>query len=227
MAHILIVEDDAPLSNGIVLTLQEADRQFTQCFDISSAETQLGKGKVDLIILDINLPDGSGLTLCRRIRVLSTVPILFLTANDTELDMVSGLETGGDDYITKPFSLAVLRARVNALLRRVSSPRTQTKIEIDTFSFDFECMCFYKNNTPVELSKTEQKLLYQLVQNKGQILTREKLSEHIWPDGSEYVNENALSVAVRRLRSKLEDDPSAPQYIQTIFGLGYTWVVKS
>lgn len=226
MTRILIVEDDAPLSNGIVLTLQETDRQFTQCFDISSAETQLGKGQFDLIILDINLPDGSGLALCRRIRVFSTVPILFLTANDTELDMVSGLETGGDDYITKPFSLAVLRARVNALLRRGSVSQAQTKIEINAFSFDFEHMSFHKDNSPIELSKTEQKLLYQLVQNKGQVLTREKLSEHIWPDGTEYVDENALSVAVRRLRSKLEDDPSAPQYIQTVFGLGYTWAVK-
>jgi len=225
MTNILIVEDDAPLSNGIVLVLQENERQFTQCFDISSAKLQLDKQQFDLIILDINLPDGSGLDFCRRIRTFSTVPILFLTANDTELDMVSGLETGGDDYITKPFSLAVLRARVAALLRRSVTFSSQMKIEIDRFSFDFERMIFEKDNSPVELSKTEQKLLLLLVQNKGHTLTREKLSERIWQDGTEFVDENALSVTICRLRTKLEDDPGNPMYIKTAYGLGYTWAV--
>lgn len=225
MINILIVEDDTALSNGITLTLQEGERHFIQCFDISSAQAALDQHHFDLVILDINLPDGSGLELCRQIRLTSSVPVLFLTANDTELDMVAGLETGGDDYMTKPFSLAVLRARVNALLRRKSAI-SLAEIRIGPFSFNFEQMIFEKQGNAVELSKTEQKLLFLLIQNKGQTLSREQLLTRIWPDGSEYVDENALSVAIRRLRSKLEDQPSDPEYIKTVFGIGYTWAVK-
>jgi DNA-binding response OmpR family regulator len=226
MTHILIVEDDAVLSSGIVLVLKENARHFTQCADISSAKAAFLARQFELVILDINLPDGSGLELCRWIRDMSEVPVLFLTANDTEMDIVLGLETGGDDYLTKPFSLAVLRARVSALLRRGGAAGTSSKIEIDRFSFDFERMIFEKDGAPIELSKTEQRLLFLLVQNKGQSLSREKLSERVWQDGTDYVDENALSVAIRRLRGKLEDDPSAPAYIKTVFGVGYTWAVK-
>jgi DNA-binding response OmpR family regulator len=192
---------------------------------------QVKKQQFDLIILDIHLPDGSGLTFCQDIRKVSDVPILFLTANDTELDMVSGLEAGGDDYVTKPFSLAVLRARVSVLLRRkqgqeASQPLEANKIELDSFIFDFEKMTFQKNRVAFELSKTEQKLLYLLVKNKGQTLSREILSERIWAAGTEYVDENALSVVIRRLREKVENDPSNPQFIKTIFGIGYTWAVQ-
>jgi DNA-binding response OmpR family regulator len=227
MTHILIVEDDAVLSSGIALTLKENARHFTQCADISSAKATFLTRQFELVILDINLPDGSGLELCRWMRDLSEVPILFLTVNDTEMDIVLGLETGGDDYLTKPFSLAVLRARVSALLRRGGTTAGfSNKIEIDRFSFDFERMIFEKDGVSIELSKTEQRLLFLLVQNKGQTLSREKLSERVWQNGTDYVDENALSVAIRRLRGKLEDDPSAPAYIKTVFGVGYTWAVK-
>lgn len=229
---ILIVEDDAPLSNGIVLTLKEPERRFEQCFDIASAKALLNAPRVafDLIILDVNLPDGSGLDFCRWLRETRDVPVLFLTANDTEMDMVAGLETGGDDYVTKPFSLAVLRARVAALLRRGKTRPAQpeaTVARIGPFRFDFGRMVFEKNNAAVELSKTEQKLLSLLVQNKGKTLRRETLSEGVWRDGTEYVDENALSVAIRRLRGKLEDDPSNPEYIRTVFGVGYVWAGKT
>ena len=226
MTDILIVEDDVSLNNGIVMTLQEQCRNFTQCFDISSAELLVHEKQFDLIILDINLPDGSGLDFCRHVRMFSSVAILFLTANDTEIDIVSGLETGGDDYITKPFSLAVLRARVSALLRRKPDFSSKAKIEIGCFVFDFEKMIFEKSGTPIELSKTEQKLLFLLIQNRGLTLSREKLSERVWRDRTDYVDENALSVAIRRLRGKIEDNPSAPEFIQTVFGIGYTWAVK-
>jgi DNA-binding response OmpR family regulator len=137
MPHILIVEDDAVLSGGIALTLQEHTRQFTQCHNIESAKSAFAQQVFDLLILDINLPDGSGLDFCRWVRASSNVPVLFLTANDTEMDIVYGLETGGDDYLTKPFSLAVLRARVSALLRRSVETAAQMKIEMDRFLFDF------------------------------------------------------------------------------------------
>lgn len=223
MTEILIIEDDISLSNGIALTLKEENRTFEKCYDIATAKKHLNTKQWSLIILDINLPDGSGLDLCREIRRFSQVPILFLTANDTEIDMVTGLESGGDDYITKPFSLAVLRARVSALIRRSEISGEKMQMEFDRFVFDFKRMVFTKNNIPVELSKTEQRLLYLLMQNQGQIMTRERLIEMVWQDGTEYVDENALSVVVRRLRSKLEDNPSAPVYIQTIYGIGYMW----
>lgn len=225
MLKILIIEDDIPLSQGITLTLKDTGREFSQCYDIASAELALKTAKYDLMILDINLPDGSGLAFCQKIRSSFPAPILFLTANDNELDMVMGLETGGDDYMTKPFSLAVLRAKVNALLRR-SQNNDPHKIIIDNFSFDFDNLVFSKNNQPLELSKTEQRLLLLLINNPGKIISRERLLERIWPDGSSYVDENALSVAIRRLRSKIEDDPSKPVYIQTVYGMGYSWVQK-
>ena len=178
----------------------------------------------DLAILDVNLPDGSGLELLRQIRRSSALPIVLLTANDMETDIVAGLESGADDYITKPFSLAVLRARVNAQLRRGEPARAPAdRVDLPPFSFDFGRMEFRKNGAPVELSKTEQKLLRLLVENRGQTLTRAVLVDRIWTDGAEYVDENALSVTVKRLRDKLEDVPSKPRYLKTVYGLGYAW----
>ena len=142
-----------------------------------------------------------------------------------EMDVVAGLESGADDYITKPFSLAILRARVNAQLRRGMSAKASC-IEIDGFRFDFDRMEFRKAGQIIELSKTEQKLLRILVENRGQTLPRSTLVDRIWTDGSEYVDENALSVTVKRLRDKLEDTPSSPQHLKTVYGIGYVWAVK-
>ena len=144
---------------------------------------------------------------------------------DLETDIVAGLELGADDYITKPFSLAVLRARVNTQLRRTAAPQAE-RVQLDGFTFHFGRMEFSRNGVPVELSKTEQKLLRLLVEHRGQTLTRAALVDRIWTDGAEYVDENALSVTVKRLRDKLEDMPSKPRYIKTVYGLGYTWAVN-
>ena len=135
------------------------------------------------------------------------------------------MELGADDYITKPFSLAVLRARVNAQLRRSHADKTSA-LQIDDFAFDFERMEFRKQGQLIELSKTEQKLLRILIENRGQTLSRATLVDRIWTEGAEYVDENALSVTMKRLRDKLEDIPSQPTYLKTVYGIGYTWVVK-
>ncbi len=210
---LLIVEDDHPLNQGIALSLN-AECTY-QAYTIAQAREYLTED-LDLILLDINLPDGSGLDLCQEIRTYSQVPILFLTANDMEVDIVTGLESGADDYITKPFSLMVLRARVHAVLRRKSSsPSLYTQ---GIFSFDFERMEFLADKTSVELSKTEQKLLRLLVSHPGQTMTRELLIDRIWSDGAEFVEENALSVTMKRLREKL---PGIP--VRTIYGIGYVW----
>lgn len=209
----LIVEDDTALNNGIALSLSGDDA--IQAYSIAEAQNKLDES-IDLIILDINLPDGNGVDFCRKIRKTSQVPIIFLTANDMELDIVTGLESGADDYITKPFSLAVLRARINTVLRRKQP--VNNKYEDDLFSFDFENMLFSANGRPVELSKTEQKLLKIFVFNRGITLSRDNLIDKVWGTGAEFVEENALSVTVKRLRQKLTGIP-----LKTVYGIGYVW----
>ena len=208
---ILIVEDDSVLNNGIALSL--ANHEILQAFSIKEAESKFNSD-IELIILDINLPDGSGIDFCKSIRAYSGVPIIMLTANDMEIDIVTGLESGADDYITKPFSLAVLRARVNAVTRRNKSDNTVFRYK--NFAFDFENMKFTYDNISVELSKTEQKLLKILAQNIGRTMSRDLLIDRVWSDGAEFVEENALSVCVKRLRQKL---PGLP--VKTVYGIGY------
>ena len=225
MQKILLLEDDVALGNGIRLALQGPQVQIVLCRTLAQAQDMIAQGSFDLLILDINLPDGSGLQLLEQVRKRSDVPVILLTANDMEMDVVTGLESGADDYITKPFSLAILRARVNAQLRRGTSPKTSC-IEIDGLRFDFDRMEFRRDGQIIELSKTEQKLLRILIENRGQTLPRATLVDRVWTDGAEYVDENALSVTVKRLRGKLEDNPSNPKYLKTVYGIGYTWAVK-
>ncbi len=225
MKHILLLEDDAALGQGIRFALENDGIQVELCTALSQAQSILPSKDFDLLILDVNLPDGSGLDLLREAHRASAVPIILLTANDLETDIVYGLESGADDYITKPFSLAVLRARVNAQLRR-GVPAQGAAVELNGFSFDFEWMEFRKRGQPIKLSKTEQRLLRVLVENRGRVLPRETLLERIWPDGAQYVEENALSVTVKRLRDKLEDSPSKPRFLKTVYGIGYTWAVN-
>lgn len=225
MKKIIIVEDDKALNNGICMALKSQELLFLPCETIQSAKETLRQNTCDLMILDINLPDGNGIELLKEIRETSGMPVILLTANDMETDIVTGLESGADDYVTKPFSLAVLRARVNARLR---AKETQAReiIRIDDFSFDFSDMKFYKRNLEIELSKTEQKLLKLLVNHPNITLERSMLIDRIWTDGSDYVDENALSVTVKRLRNKLEEHPAKPQYIKTVYGIGYVWSIK-
>lgn len=225
MQKILLIEDDITLGTGIRLALQSQQMQITVCRTLAQAQNALAQNNYALLILDINLPDGSGLELLEQVRKTSDVPVILLTANDMEMDVVTGLESGADDYITKPFSLAILRARVNAQLRRGTSRKT-TSFTLDAYTFDFDRMEFRKDGRPIELSKTEQKLLRILVENRGQTLPRAALVDRIWTHGAEYVDENALSVTVKRLRDKLEDTPSNPRYLKTVYGIGYTWAVK-
>ncbi|MFR8072420.1 MAG: response regulator transcription factor [Anaerovoracaceae bacterium] len=218
--YIIITEDDRALARGLERALDKEGRDITLCAGLDEARTALETGNCDLMILDVNLPDGSGFDFLREIREKSDVPVMMLTVNDMETDIVSGLEAGADDYMTKPFSLAVLRARVNTLLRR--RRRVRRAVRIDGYSFDFDAMEFFHEGRRVELSKTEQRLLRALVDNAGTALTRGQLVDRIWTDGAEYVDENALSVAVKRLRDKLE----ASKYIKTVYGIGYKWEGK-
>ncbi|MGN7383466.1 response regulator transcription factor [Paenibacillus sp. SAFN-117] len=222
MKTILIVEDDISLNKGIMLTLARDGIAIRQAYDLAAANKLLLEEPIDLIILDVNLPDGSGLDFCEQVRRRSRVPIIFLTANDLEADIVTGFELGGDDYITKPFSLMVLRARVMAVLRRME-PQNEDQWTIDHLSFDFGKMDFRKHGQPLLLSRTEQKLLKVLVANRGIILTREQIMDKVWTHEAEFVDENALTVTVKRLLAKIEEEPSSPKYIKTVYGLGYIW----
>ncbi|WP_295738333.1 response regulator transcription factor [uncultured Oscillibacter sp.] len=224
MKSILIVEDDRALGDGLCLALKGPEAEPALCRTLSAARSALAAGDFDLLVLDVNLPDGNGLDFLRQLRAGGGgIPVILLTANDMETDIVAGLESGADDYVTKPFSLAVLRARVNAQLRRTESRGEGAAVVLDGFSFDFDRMEFRRDGRLVDLSKTEQKLLRVLVENRGRTLPRELLVDRVWTDGAEYVDENALSVTVKRLRGKLEETPSKPRYLKTVYGIGYTW----
>ncbi len=212
--HILIVEDDTALGQGLCLTLEPY--ACTLAPTLAEGRALLQRGSWDLLILDINLPDGSGLDLLAQVRHAGRLPVLILTANDMELDEVRGLELGAADYVTKPFSLAVLRARVKNLLRNRRAGAGSLYRQ-GAFVFDFARLEFCRDGRSIELSRTEQRLLRLLVENRGRVLTRAQLLDAVW-DGGEFVDENALSVAMRRLRTKLVDPP-----IRTVYGVGYQW----
>ena len=226
MRRILLLEDDPALGRGICMALEAPDCVSVCAATLRQAVERLAEQPYDLLILDINLPDGSGLDLLRQLRQSGdATPVILLTANDLELDEVTGLEAGADDYITKPFSLAVLRARVNAQLRRGKTCTVEGPVVLGPFSFDFARMEFRRDGAAVDLSKTEQKLLRILVENRGHAVPRATLVDRVWTDGAEYVEENALSVTVKRLRGKLETDPAKPEFLKTVYGIGYTWAV--
>ena len=222
---LLIVEDDKKLNDGIHLALKNDAYFFYQCRTLQEAREILKREDITLVLLDVNLPDGNGIDFVREIRKNSQVPIILLTVNNTEVDIVTGLEAGANDYITKPFSLMVLRARVSVQLRDKEAVVKDSK-EFDGFEFYFDRMEFFKNREPIELSMTEQKLLRVLFENKGKVLKREYLIDEVWQGDTEFVDAHALTVAIKRLRDKLEDDVQKPKYIKTVYGIGYTWTVK-
>lgn len=222
MYHILIVEDDRSLNGGIALALKEEDVSFYQAYTIAEARTLLRDRSIDMVLLDINLPDGSGYDFLKEIRNVSELPVLMITANDMESDEVTGFSLGADDYITKPFSLMALRARVGRMRQRTASAQTKKEYSDERYAFLFDNMKFYVEGEEIILSKTEQKLLRCFVENRGQTLTRDRLMDNIWEQGGSFVEENALSVAVNRLRHKLEGkDKTCP--IRTVYGIGYVW----
>lgn len=217
MKKILIVEDDNKLNDGIKLALRN-EFFCLQAFSLQSASDIYKEQSIDLIILDINMPDENGIDFMIEIRKTETIPIILLTANKMEMDIVSGLELGANDYITKPFSLMVLRARVNVQLR--NEKISEDVYKNGDFCFDFGKMEFTKGNTVLELSKTEQKLLRCFIENKGKNLSRSQLIDYIWQGDTEYVEEHALTVVVNRLRNKLGNDSEC---IKNVYGVGYTW----
>ncbi len=223
MSNLLIIEDDIMLNQGMSFNFQMDGFNVISAFTLKEAREKLDKENIDIIILDCNLPDGSGFDFCKNIREKYTNPIIFLTACDTELDIITGLRIGADDYITKPFSINILRERVLAVLRRCGKNNIALNIIKDReFEIDLDKITVQKNGENIVLAPTEYKLLKKLILSKGEILTRQVLLEELW-ENEEYVEEHALTVNINRLRNKIEDNPSKPRYIKTVYGIGYVW----
>lgn len=222
MQRILIVEDDVIICGGVKIFLESKGYKADCVYSLAEAEKALS-ASYSLVILDINLPDGNGLDLCSKIYKECRVPVIFLSADDTDEDMVKGFKAGCDDYIAKPFSTELLNQRIMAVLRRTGQGIKSDLFQYKDMSIDFGKMQVYINNNPVKLSVTEYRLLELLVKNMGQVLTRETIIEKIWDCDESFIDGNTLNVHIRRLRQKLEPDDKNPQYIRTVFGIGYTY----
>jgi DNA-binding response OmpR family regulator len=223
MKRMLVIEDDDNLMRGIVFAFEKDGFSVMTASTIKDGQIYIEQNNIDIIILDIGLPDGSGLELCRSIRKKSDIPIIMLTACDLETDEVSGFAAGADDYVTKPFSLSVLRARVEAVLRRLETKENRI-IQSGVFKLDLNSGKVFKGNEEISVSATEYKLLSFFMNNAGQILSKEQILDALWDKQGNFVDENTLSVNISRLRAKIEDDPKSPKIIKTIHGMGYVWV---
>lgn len=221
---IYIAEDDLGLARGMKFTLEKEGYQAETFPSLRLLTEAIQKELPDLLLLDWNLPDGDGLTLCRKLKESFDFPILMITARDLEIDQVMCLEEGADDYIAKPFSLAVLKARITALLRRSSREReAEMTLSSGEFLLDLKKMKAYRGKAELDLSPTELKLLRYFLENKNQVLLKEQILARIWDESGSFVEENTLSVNIRRLRKKLGEAPGSPSPIKTIHGMGYLW----
>ncbi len=226
MNRILLVEDDLSLIDGLEFSLQKNGFDVSITRTVNEAFSMLRDHKYDLLILDLALPDGSGFEICKKVRQSSAVPIIFLTASDEEVNIVMGLDIGGDDYITKPFKLNELVSRIHALLRRAKiSDQGHTELQSNGFTVKLAEGRAFKDQKELDLTAAEYRLLCLLMQNPNIILTREMILDKLWDGNGSFVDDNTLSVYVRRLRSKIEDDPETPKFLLTIRRLGYKWDV--
>ena len=226
MNRILLLEDDLSLINGLTFAFQKQGFELDIARTIKEADALWVDGKYDLLVLDVTLPDGSGFELCKRVRQSSKVPIIFLTASDEEISVIMGLDIGGDDYITKPFKLGVLMSRVNALLRR-SKDFTLANTELTSNGIKVLQLKgqVYKNGERLELTAAEYKLLCFFMQNPNAVLSKTQILEKLWDSAGNFVDDNTLTVYIRRLRTKIEDNPSEPQMLLTVRRMGYQWNV--
>jgi two-component system response regulator VicR len=222
--NILLVEDDRTIATGLEYSLQQDNYSTVLCYDVTSAKQVLAEQleQIDLCLFDLSLPDGSGYELCKIVKERSQIPVIFLTAIDDEVNVVMGLDMGADDYITKPFRIRELLSRIKSVLRRYDK-QTPNKaiIEIDYVRINTLEGKIYKNGEEVSLTALEYRLILIFANHIGQVLSRNQLLERIWDVAGDFVNDNTLTVYIKRLREKIEDDPQNPTIIKTIRGLGY------
>ncbi len=219
MIKILIVEDDVTIVRNLSELLRQEGFDTSCTFDCKTAESKIESEQFDLILLDILLPDGNGFALCKRIKSVTDCPVIFLTASSDEFSVVTGLDIGADDYIEKPYRPRELISRIKSVLRR--SGKSQSVVTVGNISVDMDKGIVTKNGRDVFLSALEYKLLLVFLNNPGVILTRNKLLSEIWDVAGDFVNDNTLTVYIKRLRDKVEDDVQNPKIILTVRGLGY------
>lgn len=222
--NILLVEDDRTIAAGLSYSLKQEGYEPLLCHDAASAKAVIDEQleKIDLCILDLNLPDGSGYDLCELVKKERDIPVIFLTAFDDEVNVVMGLDMGADDYITKPFRIRELMSRIKSVLRRYHRHSEQKNtIEIDGIKVNVLEGKVYKNGEEILLTALEYRLFLIFANHIGQVLTRAQLLDRIWDVGGDFVNDNTLTVYIKRLREKLEDDPQHPALIKTVRGMGY------
>ena len=224
MKQLFLLEDDMSLISGLSFAVKKQGYEIDVARTALEADTLWVNGKYDLVILDVSLPDGSGFDFCRKIRQTSKVPIMFLTAADEETDIIMGLDMGGDDYMTKPFKLAVFLSRLNALIRRSENFNTDTT-ELNSNDITVRLLKgeVYKHGKPLDLTASEYKLLCLFMENPDHILSPKQILGKLWDCGENYIDNKSLTVYVRRLRTKIEDNPGKPKRIVTVRGMGYKW----
>lgn len=224
MSKLFLLEDDLSLINGLSFAFKKQGYELEIARTIKEAEAIWEEGRYDLLVLDVSLPDGSGFTFCEEIRRVSKVPIIFLTASDEEVNMIMGLDIGGDDYITKPFKLGILISRINALLRRAKDfEKTGTELVSNGIRVERLQGQVFKKEERLELTAAEYKLLCLFMENPGIVLTKEQILQQLWDCKADFVDGSSLTVYIRRLRMKIEEDPGNPQRLVTVRGMGYKW----
>ena len=222
MNRILVVEDDAMIASGLTYALEQEGYETLVVSGCEAMKKAYAPGRFIMAILDITLPDGTGYDLCKLIRGQEDIPILFLTACDDEVNVVMGLDMGADDYITKPFRIRELLSRIKTILRRYGKHKEDENVfRYGNILVDLKKARVTKGDQEILLTAMEYRLLLTLIQNQGQVLTRSQLLEGIWDIAGDFVNDNTLTVYIKRLREKLEDDPAHPALIRTVRGLGY------
>ena len=226
MSKILLLEDDLSLINGLSFAFRKQGFELAVVRTLKEANELWGEGKYDLLVLDVSLPDGTGFEFCKKVRQVSKVPIIFLTASDEEMNIIMGLDIGGDDYITKPFKLGVLVSRINALLRRAKGfNSTDTELQSNGIKVHMLQGQVFKNEKLIDLTAAEYKLLCLFMKNPNVVLTKEQILDKLWDCEGNYIDSSTLTVYMRRLRMKIEDNPSEPQMLLTVRRMGYKWNV--
>ena len=226
MSKILLLEDDLSLINGLSFAFRKQGFELAVVRTLKEANELWGEGKYDLLVLDVSLPDGTGYEFCKKVRQVSKVPIIFLTASDEEMNIIMGLDIGGDDYITKPFKLGVLVSRINALLRRAKGfNSTDTELQSNGIKVLMLQGQVFKNEKLIDLTAAEYRLLCLFMKNPNVVLTKEQILDKLWDCEGNYIDSSTLTVYMRRLRMKIEDNPSEPQMLLTVRRMGYKWNV--
>ena len=222
---ILLIEDNESIIMGLEYLLTEEQYTFLAAKTKKEAQDLLASRQVDLVLLDVSLPDGNGFDLCRKIKEHDIAPVIFLTAKDEEKDVVLGFDLGADDYVTKPFSMSVLVSKISAMLKRTEKAVSNI-VQTGKLTFYIDEKRVVKGDNAISITPTDWKLLMAFIEHPHHILSRKQLLERLWDSNTDYVDENAVAVNIRRLREKIEPDPSNPVYIKNVRGLGYVWEMR-